>query len=196
MAAKTQDPCRAGGSSARRPMQAFLAAALCAASGAVLAHTPAYGCYVHVFTQEMFRSPAVTYAGPMLKPIELSHARSMIVGPGARLIAFSGRDRLEALDLLPGKRIPDTTRLGLRNELNSYQIDCRADALRKASTREDEVEARPIPALFQRLDRNGDGYLSERELESPAAKAGNWAALDKDGDRRISPDEFTVLPST
>ena len=46
--------------------------------------------------------------------------------------------------------------------------------------------------LFRELDRNGDGYLTADELWGPP-NALNWAAIDRNGDRRISPDEFTVL---
>jgi hypothetical protein len=46
--------------------------------------------------------------------------------------------------------------------------------------------------LFRELDKNHDGYLSGEELRG-APNAVNWAAIDRNGDRRITPDEFTVL---
>jgi hypothetical protein len=50
--------------------------------------------------------------------------------------------------------------------------------------------------LFGELDRNGDGYLSDEELWSGRGRGENWAASDRNRDGRISPEEFTVLPST
>ncbi|HEX4926454.1 MAG TPA: EF-hand domain-containing protein [Burkholderiales bacterium] len=50
-------------------------------------------------------------------------------------------------------------------------------------------------ALFQRLDTNRDGSLSRAELAAPAAKDHNWIAVDRNGDGRISPDEFGTLRS-
>jgi Ca2+-binding EF-hand superfamily protein len=48
-------------------------------------------------------------------------------------------------------------------------------------------------ALFKRLDRNGDGYLSAQELRSEQALEGNWIAVDRDGDGRISLSEFGIV---
>ena len=47
--------------------------------------------------------------------------------------------------------------------------------------------------LFRRLDRNGDGYLSEQELWSELGERSGWAAMDSDRDGRISPAEFIVM---
>lgn len=47
--------------------------------------------------------------------------------------------------------------------------------------------------LFDRLDRDKDGYLSPQELASDAAKAGNWIAIDRDRDGRISRSEFGTM---
>jgi hypothetical protein len=48
-------------------------------------------------------------------------------------------------------------------------------------------------SLFDRLDRNKDGYLSREELESDEAKSRNWIAVDRDRDGRISRTEFNLV---
>ena len=59
-----------------------------------------------------------------------------------------------------------------------------------AVPREDPSEAR---RLFRELDRNGDGHLSGDELWSERGQDANWAAIDRNRDGRITPEEFTVL---
>ena len=49
-------------------------------------------------------------------------------------------------------------------------------------------------ALFDRLDKNRDGYLTGAELTSQEALAANWLGVDRDGDSRISREEFTAVP--
>jgi Ca2+-binding EF-hand superfamily protein len=51
-------------------------------------------------------------------------------------------------------------------------------------------------ALFDRLDKNRDGYLTGTELTSQEALAASWLGVDRDGDGRISRDEFTAVPQT
>ena len=48
-------------------------------------------------------------------------------------------------------------------------------------------------ALFDRLDKNHDGYLTGTELTSQEALSTNWLGVDRDGDGRISRDEFTAV---
>ncbi len=48
-------------------------------------------------------------------------------------------------------------------------------------------------ALFERLDKNRDGYLTGGELTSPEAQSANWVSVDRDGDGRISRVEFTAI---
>jgi EF hand len=51
----------------------------------------------------------------------------------------------------------------------------------------------PAASLFERLDRNKDGYLSADELASDEAKNRNWIAVDRDRDGRISRAEFGLV---
>ena len=48
-------------------------------------------------------------------------------------------------------------------------------------------------ALFERLDKNRDGYLTGGELSSPEAQSANWLSVDRDADGRISRAEFTAI---
>lgn len=48
-------------------------------------------------------------------------------------------------------------------------------------------------ALFDRLDRNKDGYLSAQELATDDANSGNWVTIDRNRDGRIGRDEFTIV---
>ena len=47
--------------------------------------------------------------------------------------------------------------------------------------------------LFDRLDRNKDGWLSAQELASDEAKSRNWIAVDRNRDGRISRAEFGLV---
>jgi hypothetical protein len=53
--------------------------------------------------------------------------------------------------------------------------------------------AEPEASLFERLDRNKDGYLSPDELASREALDRNWIAIDRDRDGRISRSEFGLV---
>ena len=47
--------------------------------------------------------------------------------------------------------------------------------------------------LFDRLDKNKDGYLTGNELTGPDAQGANWISVDRNGDGRIARSEFTVI---
>jgi hypothetical protein len=53
--------------------------------------------------------------------------------------------------------------------------------------------SREAEALFRQLDTNGDGVLSAQELAAPGAAQGNWIAVDRNGDGRITQDEFGIV---
>ena len=57
-------------------------------------------------------------------------------------------------------------------------------------------DASASQALFDRLDKNRDGYLTGTELTSPEALTANWLGVDRDADGRISRAEFTAVPQT
>ena len=57
-------------------------------------------------------------------------------------------------------------------------------------------DASASQALFDRLDKNKDGYLTGAELTSQDALTTNWIAVDRDADGRISRAEFTAVGPT
>ena len=54
-------------------------------------------------------------------------------------------------------------------------------------------DASASQALFDRLDKNKDGYLTGTELTSQDALTSNWLGVDRDADGRISRAEFTAI---
>jgi hypothetical protein len=48
-------------------------------------------------------------------------------------------------------------------------------------------------ALFDRLDKNRDGFLTGTELTSQEALTSNWISVDRDADGRISREEFSAI---
>jgi hypothetical protein len=75
------------------------------------------------------------------------------------------------------------------------------DAAPRASTgatrpSEPAQAAAPRSRLFERLDRNRDGFLSRDEMDSAEARAANWIASDRDNDGRISRAEFNEITET
>jgi hypothetical protein len=57
-------------------------------------------------------------------------------------------------------------------------------------------DASASQALFDRLDKNRDGFLTGTELTGQEALSANWLGVDRDGDGRISREEFTAVPHT
>jgi len=56
-------------------------------------------------------------------------------------------------------------------------------------------DAEASRALFDRLDKNRDGYLTGSELTSPEALGANWISVDRDADGRVARSEFTSIES-
>jgi hypothetical protein len=54
-------------------------------------------------------------------------------------------------------------------------------------------DASASQALFDRLDKNKDGYLTGSELTSEEALTANWIGVDRDTDGRISRSEFSAI---
>ena len=50
-------------------------------------------------------------------------------------------------------------------------------------------------ALFDRLDKNRDGYLTGSELTSQEALTSNWLSVDRNNDGRVGRSEFTSIGS-
>jgi hypothetical protein len=101
-------------------------------------------------------------------PIVLLLVAAAFAGGGAPAAAQAPGDRASRTEAAPAPDSRTPTR-----------------AIRRLPDRDPRVTP-----LFSRLDRDGDGYLSDAEL---AVRAGNWIAMDRNGDGRIAPSEFRDL---
>jgi hypothetical protein len=50
------------------------------------------------------------------------------------------------------------------------------------------------PAAFQKLDKDGDGFVSRAEAAAHPEVAANFDKADRDKDGRLSPAEFEAVP--
>ena len=99
-----------------------MALAPCASPSA--ASDPA-GCWVHAFQRTQYRPPVTTYTGPSHEPLFLKHARSLIVGPKARLLGYAEQRYDErTLELGPGARLPDLQAIAFHRRVDSFQVAC------------------------------------------------------------------------
>lgn len=95
-----------------------LAAVVALAGCATPPATPPQGCWVHAFAgEEPYRPPLTTYTGPTYEPVFMRNARSLMVGPGARL-------ETRRVVLGPGARVGDLAALGLDPGGEPFQLRC------------------------------------------------------------------------
>lgn len=80
-------------------------------------------------------------------------------------------------------------------------------AAQQTATPEDRATGEGIPAtehqqqtagdvrsdLFQRLDQDRDGQISQEEAQSETALSQSWSKFDQDGDGRLDPQEFSAF---
>lgn len=97
-----------------RKLAALLVLGACAAR----APQPAAGCWVHAFAgEEPYRPPLTSYTGPTHERFFLKDARSLMVGPGARL-------ETPGLVLGAGARVPSVAALEPRLRGQPFQLVC------------------------------------------------------------------------
>ena len=75
------------------------------------------------------------------------------------------------------------------------QASAQADKDRKADTAPAGGRTSAATALFERLDRNDDGFVTRDEARDATELQGRFAELDKDNDGKISRSEMRGLDS-
>jgi hypothetical protein len=124
---------------------------------------------------------------------------TILTAAGDRVVLDLGAPGGEAT-LHPGDRVRVAGRPGLRNGRRVFLVArvepeprgrSLAEVVGPPRMREPSARAR---ALFCRLDRDANGYLSDAELWSVRGTNSPWFALDRNGDGRISLNEFGTLP--
>ena len=83
-------------------------------------------CYVHAFAGENYRAPMTTYTGPTHERFFMKDAKSLIVGPGARLVGYAGtQDAKQVLELPSDATIPDLAKIDFHSRVASFQVVCK-----------------------------------------------------------------------
>ena len=91
------------------------------------------------------------------------------------------------------KAAPAFGAAGLKDPRFVERHAAQADALTEPAEPAATGASRGTGATFARLDRDGDGFVSDRELDRPLAERRNWLAIDLNGDGRISRAEFEAM---
>ena len=101
--------------------------ALCIALAACAPPTRplAGGCWVEAYDEPQYRGRMTSYTGPTHERLFMKGARSLVVGPGARLEGYDDRGfRDESLVLGDGARVPDVRVLAFNRRVESFRLVC------------------------------------------------------------------------
>jgi hypothetical protein len=83
------------------------------------------GCWVNVYGRAGFRPPVTTYTGPTGERVFAGAARSIVVGPNARVFTFApGGDPGNDGVLPPGSRVPYYASTDSYGELHRFRMEC------------------------------------------------------------------------
>lgn len=88
------------------------------------------GCWVHAFGREQFRPPVTTYTGPSQQRVFIKQARSLIVGPGARLVGYRRGEyqaQAQTLEIGPGERIAELASIDFHRRVQSFEVVCTSE---------------------------------------------------------------------
>src|SRR5690606_35819096 len=85
----------------------------------------ASGCWVNAYAETQYRPPLTTYTGPSADPVFTRRPQSVVVGPQARLVAYSkAHFDNKSWVLPPGAHVPDLGAVGLPPEVDSFELVC------------------------------------------------------------------------